>query len=230
MKIDTLTTGQRMTSLEIAEVTGKQHKNVMQAIRNMEPAWEKIDGLKFQLIYYEDAYGRKKPCYSLTKTECLYVATKFNDEARARLVLRWEELETKARRQQQVAREMTDVEIMARAVLISTKQIEALTKTVAVLEPKAHYCDEVLNSVSCLTTTQVAKGLEMTAIELNRRLCEMGIQFIQSGQYMLYEKYSRRGYAQNRTYSYYDNDGEMHTRSYLVWTERGREFIHKIMK
>ena len=38
-----------MTSLEIAELTGKQHKNVMQAIRNMEPAWEKVTGLKFQL-------------------------------------------------------------------------------------------------------------------------------------------------------------------------------------
>ena len=40
---------QRMSSLEIAELTGKQHKNVMQAIRNMEPAWEKTCGLKFQL-------------------------------------------------------------------------------------------------------------------------------------------------------------------------------------
>ena len=40
---------QVMTSLEIAQVTGKQHKNVMQAIRNMEPAWEKTCGLKFQL-------------------------------------------------------------------------------------------------------------------------------------------------------------------------------------
>ena len=41
---------QRMTSLEIAELTGKQHKNVMQAIRNMEPAWVKVQGLKFQLL------------------------------------------------------------------------------------------------------------------------------------------------------------------------------------
>ena len=39
---------QRMTSMEIAQLTGKQHKNVMQAIRNMEPAWEKTAGLKFQ--------------------------------------------------------------------------------------------------------------------------------------------------------------------------------------
>ena len=84
---------QRMTSMEIAQLTGKQHKNVMQAIRNMEPAWEKTAGLKFQLGSYEDANGQMRPCYSLTKTECLYIATKFNDEARARLIMRWQELE-----------------------------------------------------------------------------------------------------------------------------------------
>ena len=64
--------GDRMTSIEIAEVTGKQHKNVMQAIRNMEPAWEKVNGLKFQLVEYRDKKGELRPCYSLTKTECLY--------------------------------------------------------------------------------------------------------------------------------------------------------------
>ena len=70
---------QMMTSLEIAELTGKQHKNVMQAIRNMEPAWEKIRGLKFQLSSrtYKIPNGgtREVPCYQLTKTECLYIAT-----------------------------------------------------------------------------------------------------------------------------------------------------------
>ena len=52
---------QTMTSLEIAELTGKQHKNVMQAIRNMEPAWEKVNGLKFQLVEYKDAKGELRP-------------------------------------------------------------------------------------------------------------------------------------------------------------------------
>ena len=82
---------------KIAELTGKQHKNVMQAIRNMEPAWTKTCGLKFQLtsriIEQPNGGTREVPCYLLTKTECLYIATKFNDEARAKLVLRWEELE-----------------------------------------------------------------------------------------------------------------------------------------
>ena len=79
-----------MTSLEIAELTGKQHFHLMRDIRNMEPAWEKVTQSKFGCSTYKDATGRTLPCYVLTKTECLYIATKFNDEARARLVLRWQ--------------------------------------------------------------------------------------------------------------------------------------------
>ena len=52
------------------------------AIRNMEPAWEKVNGGKFSLVEYRDKKGELRPCYSLTKTECLYIATKFNAEAR----------------------------------------------------------------------------------------------------------------------------------------------------
>ncbi len=72
---------QTMTSLEIAELTGKQHKDVMRAIRKMEPAWVKVNGRNFALVEYKDAKGELRPCYQLTKTECLYIATKFNDEA-----------------------------------------------------------------------------------------------------------------------------------------------------
>ncbi len=216
-----------MTSLEIAELTGKQHKNVMRDIRNMEPAWEANAGLKFELGSYKDVNNQERPCYLLTKTECLYIATKFNDEARAKLVLRWEQLEKERLMNIQP---MTDMEILSRALLISNVQIKALTHQVALLEPKAEYCDEVLDSVSCLTTTQIAKELEMSAIELNRWLCKQGIQFGQSGQYMLYANYANRGYAKNRSYTYRDNEGEIHTQTYLVWTERGREFIHRKLK
>ena len=95
-----------MTSLEIAELTDKQHKDVLKAIRNMEPAWENVCGRKFALtsrtIVQPNGGTREVPCYQLTKTECLYIATKFNDEARAKLVLRWQQLELaeQERRQQ----------------------------------------------------------------------------------------------------------------------------------
>ena len=81
---------QRMTSLEIAEITGKQHKNLMRDIRNMEAAWEKTCGLKFELtsrtISQPNGGTRIVPYYSLNKMECLYIATKFNDEAAERIV------------------------------------------------------------------------------------------------------------------------------------------------
>ncbi len=60
----------------------------------MEPAWEKIAGSKFVLGDYYDENHQLRPEYHLTKTECLYIATKFNDEARAKLILQWEQLET----------------------------------------------------------------------------------------------------------------------------------------
>lgn len=83
-----------MTSLQIAEVAGKKHYHVLASIRKMEVAWNKVTGTNFRFSEYTDATGRVLPCYELTKTECLYIATKFNDEARARLILRWEQLET----------------------------------------------------------------------------------------------------------------------------------------
>lgn len=83
-----------MSSLEIAELAGKPHNDVLKAIRAMEPAWKKVNGGNFSLVNYRDSKGEMRPCYQLTKVECLYIATKFNDEARAKLVLRWESLET----------------------------------------------------------------------------------------------------------------------------------------
>ena len=62
----------RMTSLEIAEITGKPHNDVLKAIRKMEQAWVKVNGGNFSLVDYTDSKGELRPCYSLSKTECLY--------------------------------------------------------------------------------------------------------------------------------------------------------------
>lgn len=57
-----------MSSVGIAELTGKQHKHVMESIRIMEPAWEKIAQRKFPLGSYKDANNQDRPCYELNKT------------------------------------------------------------------------------------------------------------------------------------------------------------------
>ena len=52
-----------MTSLEMAEVTGRNHKDVMRSIREMEDAWVKVNGRKFALVEYKDAKGEMKTAY-----------------------------------------------------------------------------------------------------------------------------------------------------------------------
>lgn len=106
------------------------------------------------------------------------------------------------------------------------------------LLPKAIYSDNVLDSVSCFTTTQVAKELGVTAQELNRSLCALHIQYYQSGQYMLYAEYAHMGLAKSRTrYNAFldpkcdgrkEKMGKAVTHTYLVWTEKGRRFIHDL--
>jgi len=127
-------------------------------------------------------------------------------------------------------RKLSDMEIMALALQIQQKTIETQKKEIDVMAPKADYCDKVLESVNCFTTSQIAKELSMTVHDLTRLLTERKVMYWQSGQYLLYADYARKGYAGSRTHSYRDHDGEMHTRTYLVWTERGRRFIHRIVK
>ena len=122
---------------------------------------------------------------------------------------------------------------------IQGENVINLEKQVDGLLPKAIYSDNVLDSVSCFTTTQVAKELGITAQELNRSLCSLHVQYYQSGQYMLYAEYAHMGLAKSRTkYRAFMTPagdgtkrkvGRVVTSTYLVWTEKGRKFIHDLV-
>ena len=123
----------------------------------------------------------------------------------------------------------TDEMVLARALQIMQTALKRRDEEIARLKPRAEYADHVLDSITCVTTTQLAKELDMTAQELNRRLCEMQIQYWQSGQYMLYAEFARQGFARSRTRKHTLKHGMVLTEMYLVWTERGREFIHRLL-
>lgn len=152
---ETINASEYMTSKEIAEVTGKEHKNVLAAIRLMEGAWGKVTGLSFKLSEYTDPTGRKLPMYKLTKTECLYIATKFNDEARAKLVIRWEELETKER-QAVPALPQTYLEAL-KALVLSEEQKQVLALKNESMKPKADYFDTLVERGNNLNLRDTAK-------------------------------------------------------------------------
>ena len=201
---------QRMTSLEIAEVTGKPHNDVLKAIRKMEEAWVKVNQGNFSLVEYRDAKGELRPCYSLTKTECLYIATKFNDEARARLVLRWEQLE-RERIQAGAVRHLlvTDADVMDEAERIVGLQLTSCNR----------------NADGCITTTDIAKLIGLETRDLNSFLVDRGIQKWQRGQFRLTPSYEGRGLAQDRLFIYYSKQGKQKQQTYLVWTPQGADFV-----
>jgi len=201
---------QTMSSLEIAELTGKQHKHVMEAIRKMEPAWLKVNGSNFRLVEYQDKKGELRPCYQLTKTECLYIATKFNDEARAKLVLRWQELEMQElkRRQQLCLPEPREILRLADHIMG-----EALAEMNADAE-------------DTLTATQVAKTFNMTVFDFNQVLRDMGIQYRRHGRWNIADNLSDRDLVRQRTYVSYSLKGQKKVHTYMTWTMSGLRYLN----
>ena len=216
---------QTMTSLEIAELTGKQHKNVMQAIRNMEPGWEKVAGLKFQLGSYKDLNGQLRPCYQLTKTECLYIATKFNDEARAKLVLRWEELEMADSR-----RKMKEVSYLPspQKILALADEIigEGLRLVNADAEDTLTATQVAKTAEDTLTATQVAKTFNMTVFDFNHVLSDMGIQYRRHGRWNISDDLADRDLVRLRTHVSYSLKGEKKVKVYMTWTLNGLRYLN----
>lgn len=84
---------QLISSRVLAQIIGKNHYHLMRDIRDMEPFWTALGQSKFGLVDYIDKKGEARPCYMLKPEEVLFIATKFDDVSRAKLVLRWKELE-----------------------------------------------------------------------------------------------------------------------------------------
>ena len=208
-----------MTSLEVAEICGKRHADLMRAIRNMEPAWQKIRGCKFALssrkVIQNNGGVRDQPCYELTKTETLYIATKFRDEDRAKLVLRWEQLEMERLTQRQSMR------------LLTTKQ-EVLHESEEIVGEQLDEVNE--ESDGCLTVSEIAAVYNMTARDLNSFLVDMKIQRWRCGQYRLLPKYEGLGLTADRLNVSYSLKGKLKYETYLVWTEKGRDFITNLIE
>lgn len=147
-----------------------------------------------------------------TPATILARAMKVADEVIAEHEQRIKELEEQGRRQE-IAIEQKDA------------QIDAQDKQIKIAAPKADYYDKTLASTSCMTTTQVADDLHITAHTLNRKLQEIGIIYSQSGQWHLKMPYKKWNLAGTRTYNYQPSNGEVVTKVTLVWNQRGKRFI-----
>lgn len=95
--------------------------------------------------------------------------------------------------------------------------------------PKVEYYDKVMQSNCTMTTTQIANGLGMPCHRLNKLLRDAGIQYKQSGQWLLRSPYTDFGLHAVRTQTYTHADGSIGTSQYTVWNERGKRFISALV-
>ena len=110
------------------------------------------------------------------------------------------------------------------------QQNNYLTNEIKEQAPKVRCYDEYISSSGTYTATQIAKEYGWGAETLNRKLREMGVQYKQNGQWLLYSKYDGMGYTKSIPRTYTRSDGTTGTQMQTVWTSKGREFIHSIFK
>lgn len=242
---------ERMTSLQIAEITGKPHNDVMKAIRKMEPAWERVQEGKFSLMQEEvetnNGGHKMRPYYSLNKEECLYIATKFNDEARAKLIKRWKELEEQHQKPSVPQNYLEALESLVKAekekqqlalenkqkdetiITISKANVELGNKITEML-PKVSYYDRILQSNATMTITQIAQDYGMSAIAMNKELESMRIQHKERGQWILYAQFLKGGYVHSRAVDIIRRDGRHDMKYNTEWTTKGRIFLYEALK
>lgn len=123
-----------------------------------------------------------------------------------------------SRKEQRVRELEVQTEQQAQTIGIQQKEL-------TIAAPKVKYYDDTLASTDCLTTTQVADDLGISARALNQQLANAGIQYFQSGSWHLKGKFREWQLASTRTYNYMKGDGSTGTKVNLVWNQRGKRFI-----
>ena len=218
-----------MSSLEIAEVTGKEHKNVMRDIQNLLS--QGVDKLNFERISYKDSMNRVRDAYQLTYKGVLILASGYNPVLREKIINRWEELETgkaepKFSQQQQSQTKLSDkiqaANFLADFLNLNGASKLAIAKSIADplgLPTPDYVMDE--NTVHAAKDLLASHNVKMSSAEFNKILVSKGIveRMTRPGKggkthswVVIPEKYGKFGqnarnpHAQNQTQAlWYDN-------------------------
>lgn len=100
----------------------------------------------------------------------------------------------------------------------------------AEMQPKADYYDRILNNKGLVTVSTIAKNYGMSAVSFNKLLHELGIQFNQSGTWLLYSKFQDKGYTHIEPFDYEDKNGNRQVKTRMKWTQKGHIFLYETLK
>lgn len=208
--------GKTISSKFIAEITGKQHSDVMRDIRNLiDQLGDEKGECSFALSSYFGENGKHNPMYELTKKEALLLASGYNAVLRLKIIDKLEEF----------SKPRTHLEVIdsERALLISNIEKD---KIIQLMQPKAEFFDQVTGSENCFDMADVAK------------VCNLGIgrntlfQFLRDNKILRenntpYQNYVDSGYFRVIESKYSKPDGSININLKTVVYQKGIDFIIK---
>ena len=192
---------------------------------------EEINVQKILVVKYKDKKGEERPMYILSLDQAKQVLMRESKFVRKGVISYINTLEEKVKN---LVNNINKVDLLKLNIINANTETERMialnqyqVEYVRPLEIKEEYHDKVLDSDGTLTVREIAQDFGKTSNWLNKILNGLGIQFKQGKKWHLYSKYKDMGLVKEITVLDEEND-KNYTR--MKWTQKGREFIHKLLK
>ena len=240
----------------VAEVFGKEHRNVVRDIKNLiEGGVLKNEQTQMfeETTYINEQNKQSYPMFIMNQDGFTLLAMGFNGKKAMEFKLKYIEAFNAMKRQieqskpsvphnylealkylvkaeeekQQLAFE--NKKQQEQIITISKTNMELGNKITEML-PKVSYYDKILQSNATMTVTQIAQDYGMSAMKLNKELEAMKIQHKVRGQWILYGKFITGGYVHSRAVDIIRSDGRHDVKYNTEWTTKGRIFLYESLK
>ena len=212
-----------MSSREIAQLTGKQHKHVLEDTRNMLNGLG-IDSAAFT-AQYKDSTGRSLPCFNLNKELTLTLVAGYNVKLRLAIIKRWQELEAQQQSNLLVLPNFTDPAEAAIAWATEYKAKQFALKQLEVAKPKVEFVDKFVERGTNRNITAVAKELGVTAIKLGKWLRAKGYLNKATDKQVWNKEFIDKGYGVQKLFNVEVQEEEFKSGSQALITPAGDVFI-----
>ncbi|MGY5234814.1 phage antirepressor KilAC domain-containing protein [Lactiplantibacillus plantarum] len=212
------------SSLQVAEVFEKNHRDVLEAIRT------KMHSAEFSAQYqkmfvegsYKDKSGKSNPMYYMNRDGFAFIVMGFTghkaDNFKLQYIKAFNEMEDQVKFQVPST--------LPEALRLAADQAEKIS----VLQPKADYTDSMLANKGLETISMIAKNYGYSTREFNKLLHGLDIQYKQGKTWLLYAKYQDEGYTHVEPYEYTNSDGIKQVRNTMKWTQVGQKFLYDFLK
>lgn len=239
----------------VAEVFGKNHKDVMKAIRNLtEGSAQNCAVLEmFSESTYLNEQNKEQPMFIMNQDGFTLLAMGFNGKKAMEFKLKYIEAFNAMKRQieqsnpsvpqnyLEALKSLVKAEEEKQQLALENKkqqeQIVTISKTnmelgnkITEMLPKVSYYDKILQSNATMTVTQIAQDYGMSVMRLNKELESMRIQHKVRGQWILFAQFLEGGYVHSRAVDILRSDGRHDVKYNTEWTTKGRIFLYESLK